>query len=141
MTAEPEKMQAWLADFETQLAQVEIELAELEDKRAALKETVAGLRKLLNVGSSDVATSAPRIPKGAYKGMSIVEAAEKYLHMVNRPQTNREVVAALAKGGKTGSAGFTDTVRSVISRHAKKKGTFRWRNNKWELSEWPQDDS
>jgi hypothetical protein len=140
MSAEPIDSQAALAAYEAELAQVDAMIEELYAKQDALKEIIAGLKKLVNVNDGTT-KSMTVVPKHAYKEKTIVEAAEMYLRTVNTPQTNRELVSGLERGGKTGGTNFTDTVRSVLLRHMTLKGVFRWRNKKWELAEWPEDDS
>ena len=67
--------------------------------------------------------------------MSIVDASEKYLRIVKKGQTNRQLADALVHAGyKSEAKQFVDTVRSVLHR----SGKFVWINNRWELAEWQQ---
>lgn len=133
-----------LKGFEEELEQVESEMEILEKRRDALEITVRGIRQLINLngGSLPVKPERPLFPRNAFTDLGTVEAAVKYLGIVKRPQTTREVVDALLLGGKKSeSKNFTDTVRITLLKESE-KGNPRicWTDLKWELPEWSNEE-
>jgi hypothetical protein len=130
-----------LKDLEEELATVMAERNSLSKRQAALEKAVAGVRELISLsgGSLPIPESKPLFSKTAFTNLGIVEGALKYLHLIGKPQTNREVFEALKQGGKTsGSTSFSDTVRATLLRELEKPNSrLRWTGHKWELSEWP----
>src|SRR3990172_4668958 len=85
-------------------------LADLEAKRAGLDEAIAGIRKYLRLKGQ--VTSAPQadqgriidpnaIPSDAFFGMTIPDAIRKYLGIVKKPRTSKDIAEALVRGGIT----------------------------------------
>jgi hypothetical protein len=66
----------------------------------------------------------------------------KYLGIVKRPQTTREVVDALLLGGKKSeSKNFADTVRITLLKESEKENPrICWIDRKWELPEWSKEE-
>src|SRR5262245_18228097 len=102
-------------------------LADLKAQREKLDAAIAGIETMLGMqassGAAQVGASklaAPtEIKSDTFFGMSIVNAAEKYLNMVKAPKANPEIAAALEKGGLHNTSGnFANTVGSVIARNA-----------------------
>jgi hypothetical protein len=57
------------------------------------------------------------ISEGAFKDMTLHDAAKKYLSPANRPVTHREVVEGLRKGGIRQATNHLDnSLRSALSR-------------------------
>lgn len=132
---------ALLADFEAELVHVTSERARLDKREAALRKTIAGLRELisLNGGTPPASpTSEVVIPPNHFDGLTITDAATEYLLMAGKPQTNRQIVEALTKGGITSTAkDFSSTVRAILLReHEKPDGTLVWDVPNWYLREW-----
>lgn len=124
-------------------------LADLEAKRAGLDAAIAGVKQML--GQSHVAASSPSASghgNGAgaislrgdeFFQMSIPDASIKYLKMVKKPQTTKEIAEALEKGGMLhGSGDFIQTVGSVINRRSKAADSevANVKRGVWGLSEW-----
>jgi hypothetical protein len=134
---------AILASYEEELAGVTEEEQRLVRKKAALQKAISGVRELisLNGGGAHAAESLVEVPviaRNAFQRMEIVEASVAYLRIVKKPQATRELVAGLLQGGyRTHAKSFRDTVRSVLSRDARKpESKLLWTNDKWELKEW-----
>ncbi len=133
-----------LKGFEEELEQVEDEIDVLERRRSALLNTVEGIRELisLNGGSAPAKPERPRFPRNAFADLGTVEAAVKYLGIVKRPQTTREMVDALILGGKKSeSKNYTDMVRITLLKETEKGNPrISWKDHKWELPEWSKEE-
>lgn len=133
-----------LKGLESELEQVDSEIEVLENRREALYATIEGIQTLisLNGGSVPVKPERPQFPRNAFKDLGIVEAAVKYLGIVKRPQTTREVVDALILGGKkSDSKNFADMARvTLIKESEKEKPRIKWKDHKWELPEWSKKE-
>jgi hypothetical protein len=132
-----------LTDLEEELAGITTEFVRLDKKRVALEETIAGLRKLDLLEDPPLKTLEPTatvsdIPRHAFRNMMTIPAAVKYLKMVGKPKTNRELVDALLAGGlATKAKDPRMTIRSILLREAQKKHrTFTWSDGQWGLMEW-----
>lgn len=69
-----------------------------------------------------------------FVGLSVVEAAKKYLAMTNAPQTTQALVDVFAKGGKINTYA---TVFATLRRQARNVGDIRKLPSKeWGLQEW-----
>lgn len=123
----------------------DVVIADLESKRDALNAAIEMLRALKATGAvtlpSSVQAPTPKpanssdleIPRDAFFGMTIPEAAKKYLSMVKATKPNTELCNALLKGGfKTQAANFAETVRSTLQRHP----DFVKVSGEWGLQEW-----
>jgi len=77
--------------------------------------------------------SETEIPRDAFFGMTIPDAARKYLTIVKATKPNPELCDALIKGGfKTQSNNFSEVVRSTLGRHP----DFVKVSGQWGLTEW-----
>src|SRR5687768_14116537 len=79
-------------------------LADLEAKRSALESAIAGIRQVLNLGAhSATGTIPPKesaiIENDTFFGMSIGDAAKKFLRMTKRKQPAAKIAEALDFGG------------------------------------------
>jgi hypothetical protein len=118
-------------------------LADLEEKKAKIEAAIEGIKvmlghsvtgPILNGGGSARADS---IPSDAFFGMSIVDAAKKYLRMVKSKRTTADIVAALERGGITHSSkNFTNTVYAGLFRDEKQGGDIVRVGKDWGLAEW-----
>lgn len=99
-------------------------LADLRAKRASLDTAIAALEQI-HVGSSGSGGSAAAakpidpssIPDDAFFGLSVVEAAKKYLALVKRKQSVKEIADALDRGGLPHtSSDFVGTVATMLRR-------------------------
>jgi hypothetical protein len=106
-------------------------LADLEAKRAVLDSAIAALRQVANAGGQllpvgglsggggDKAIDPASIRDDAFFGLSIGEAGKKYLQMVKRKQSVKEIADALERGGLPHtSANFVNTVGTMMNRAA-----------------------
>lgn len=119
-------------------------LADMEAKRDAMNVAIEGMRLMLGLASgSGGAALSPitgelLIENGAFFGMSIQDAAEKYLRMTPRVlRATKEIADALEEGGfDTSSKRFFNTVYNSLSRYTAPNGPFVKVNGKWGLLEW-----
>lgn len=123
-------------------------LADLEAKRAQLDNAIAGIRVMLGlpsgplVGSASLpqpAASAAEIASDAFFGLSIPDAAKKFLAMRKRTATTPEIVDGLKRGGQQNAASenFANTVGSVLARvYSSGAGIVRVARGTWGLAEW-----
>jgi hypothetical protein len=125
----------------------DIVIADLERERDKLSITIEALKKIRQLGVSFEATSnfftgeppaiMPKmpIPHDAFFGMTIPEAARKFLGWEGSRQTksNGELVDGMLAGGfKTTAANFAESVRSTLSRNE----DFVKVQGRWGLSAW-----
>jgi hypothetical protein len=125
-------------------------LAGMEAERAALDTAIAGLRAYLNKGTTDplsgpggpTVLAKPIDPSmirdDAFFGLSIGEAAKKYLTLVKRKQSVREIAEALERGGLPHtSSNFVNTVGTMLNRAAINDAELvRVGRGEWGLSGW-----
>jgi hypothetical protein len=133
-------IEALLRTFEEELAGIIHDQEKLARKRSALEQTIGGMQTLLSLNGDRAPVVEPKIfiAKDAFVGLTITEAAIAYLHLIGKPQTNREVADALVRGGIASTASdFASTVRSILLRdHERPDGSLRWDVPNWELREW-----
>lgn len=123
----------------------DVVIADLESKRDQINSTIEMLRALRATGATTMPPlqAAPQkpattptdleIPRDAFFGMTIPEAAKAYLSFVKATKPNTELCNALLKGGfKTQALNFFETVRSTLQRHP----DFVKVNGEWGLAEW-----
>lgn len=120
-------------------------IADLEAKRAEIDSAIQVMKRL-----RDTMGSAPRveaqtiqvayagvsdIPRDAFFGMTIVDAALKFLRMVGRtPQPTKTIIEAFDQGGlKNKNYG---TVYGVLNRRAREEGDIVNVHGDWGLAEW-----
>jgi hypothetical protein len=127
----------------------DVVIADLEAERERLSITIDALRRIKNLGvpfsataslvtgRSNVATGAA-IPHDAFFGMTIPDAARKYLSWGGNKQTksNPELCEGLLEGGfQTTAANFGESVRATLSRNT----DFVKIKGQWGLKEWYGD--
>lgn len=80
----------------------------------------------------------PRLlPADAFFRMSVPEAIKKYLNMVKRPKTAKEITAALDAGGLTHQAkNLYATVYPTLLRMEGNNEVVRVSKREWALAEW-----
>ncbi len=124
-------------------------LADLEAKKAQIESAIEAIRGLAGGGlpsaagesagrtKSNPATS--EIALDTFFGLSIPEAAKKFLAMRKRPATTPEIVEALTRGGQqnASSENFPVTVGAIINRaYRNGAGIMRVSRGVWGLAEW-----
>jgi hypothetical protein len=120
-------------------------IADLEAKIAAMQATLNGLRAAAGLAVETThAATAPHAGHGAHPPAvikpdtffrkTVVESVMIYLKMMKSPQTTRQIVDSLERGGCKTS---TSTASSLMSRRAAAEGDItKVTNNTWGLSEW-----
>src|SRR4051812_35637611 len=99
-------------------------LADLPAKRDSLDAAIAAIEQLKGVGQMSGDGGAPAkpidpssIPDDAFFGLSVVEATKKYLSIVKRKQSVKEIADALDRGGLPhSSSNFVGTVSTMLRR-------------------------
>ncbi|MGA2559682.1 MAG: hypothetical protein ABSF17_08390 [Terracidiphilus sp.] len=117
-------------------------IADLENKRDQINAAIEMLRALSSTGAialplpaspSKALNSEADIPRDAFFGMTIPEAAKKYLSIAKVTKSNADLCAALLRGGfKTQAVNFSEVVRSTLQRHQ----DFVKVSGEWGLAEW-----
>jgi hypothetical protein len=123
---------------------VEAAIAALEAQKANIEETINALRRYQGTGVPAGSSTAGRtvdaanIPDDAFFGLSIGEGAKKYLAIVKRKQSMREIAEALDRGGLQHASGdFVATVATMLRRHAVKDAELvRVGRGDWGLAAW-----
>lgn len=113
-------------------------LEDLKQRRAAIDETIEAIGRLL--ATQGIEVDGHRAPTGAFTGMTVIDAARKYLKSVNRPAPTKEIVEALEKGGLQHQAkDFYASVYAILRQQAQKgekvPGAIRRNSLDWELIE------
>lgn len=119
-------------------------VAQLKAQRIAMDEAIAALEKLESLGfgsmqapsgSSNNNGSVQEIQRDTFFGMSIADAAKKFLGMSGRkPQTTDAITDALGRGGLSARG---DSVGTILVRVANQEGDIvRVGRGLWGLLEW-----
>jgi hypothetical protein len=126
--SEPNHYDAVIADLEAQ-----------REKITTTIEMLQGLRGFSN-GTSKQGTDQGRaemdsdIRSDAFFGMTIADAARKYLGIVKKAKSTSDIAVALEAGGlKHASKDFNTTLRSIIG---PRRDEFVRVNGDWGLTEW-----
>jgi hypothetical protein len=152
--------QAFIASLEEEKAGLDAEikafLAKVEVRRTALERLIREHKKFVDLlsGAGDVlidksqkepevievVVDSPPIPKNAFKGLSIIEAARKYLGMVKEGKTTRELGEAFIEGGRKAKPDkfYFDSIRTALNRRGKKNGIVKI-GDQWWLDEFAPD--
>jgi hypothetical protein len=129
---------------------IESVIADLEAKKAAIDNAIQALRALYPAGADGAALSAiagvvaksvepDKIPSDAFFGMrSIGDAAKKYLNLVKRKQTTKQIGEALERGGfPHQSKTFYSTVYTALQRLEEQEGGDIARiGSEWAIASW-----
>jgi hypothetical protein len=117
-------------------------IADLEAKRDQMTAMIENLKQLKGLANSvlvagmavaPVVNASTSISHDAFFGMSLPDAARKYLSVVKKTVPHPQLCDALLDGGfKTSATNFREVVRSALSRHP----DFVKINSQWGLSEW-----
>ncbi len=120
-------------------------LGDLEAKRAALDGAIVAIRQMLAAGANSGTAGGvtvrqvdpENIPNDAFFGLSIGEAAKKYLTLVKRKQSTRAIADALERGGLPHtSTNFLNTVTTMLSRQARVDSELTKVGREWGLAAW-----
>jgi len=120
--------------YDVVIADLEAERDQLNNMISILKRRKAGTPisgvALLTSGHQ----AATVIPDDAFFGMTLPDAAHKYLSLMKKPKPHPELCDALLNGGfKSGATNFREVVRSTLSRHP---DFLKVRRGEWGLKEW-----
>jgi hypothetical protein len=103
-------------------------LADLESKRDALNAAIDGIKKLLYVNAQTLPdgtirnapnqiTNGQELRSDTFFGLPVREAIKKYLTIMKKPQSYREIADALEEGGfQHSSKKFYNTVNTTLGR-------------------------
>ncbi len=124
-------------------------LADLEEERAGIDLMIAFVKrrmgKLAEAASSALpAKPAGTIPERSFRlqqdtffRMSVPDAIKKYLNIVKRPKTAKDITAGLDSGGLTHQAkNLYATVYPTLLRMEKANEVVRVGKGEWGLAEW-----
>lgn len=122
-------------------------LKDLKRRKKVIDAAIAGVTALLGESEAALQACLPvQLPKtqepgdvasGSFAELTLTEATKAYLDMVKEPQSTAEIAEALERGGyPTRSRNFSNTVRSVLDRHAKSVGEIVKVHKNWGLAEW-----
>jgi hypothetical protein len=128
MAQDPTHYDAVITDLEGRRDQLNAMIEMLKQmKSGASTSPVAG------ASSTPITSMATEIPHDAFFGMTIPEAAKKYLALVKRTAPHPTLCDALLEGGfKTSAANFREVVRSTLGRNFE----FVKVSGQWGLAEW-----
>ena len=124
-------------------------LTELEQERENIERMIVWVKSRLEQSDSAVVVSStksaqttpmlfPRfLAPDTFFRMSVPDAIKKYLNIVKRPQTAKDITAALDSGGLTHQAkNLYATVYPTLLRMESANEVVRVSKGKWGLSEW-----
>jgi hypothetical protein len=118
-------------------------LADLEARRAVLDAAIAGVRQLLGQVGESKASASPQgatmadlpqdVAPGVFHGLSISEAAKKYLQMTKTKHKTTAICDALRAGGiESASKSFYGNVFTSLKRNKE----FIKLGKHWALADW-----
>lgn len=121
-------------------------LAELERELVEMQTAIAFLKRRVGGGSAGTAVpghaqTANQENGGAdekpYLGLSVLDAARKYLQRVREPKTPTEISQALSAGGVHSRSGdFGGIVRTTLFKRGHERGIEKFGGGKWGLRDW-----
>lgn len=122
-------------------------LTDLKERRAKLDATILAIEEMLGItgeAPSDLGQSSNtskknegKIRSDSFFGMSVGDAARKYLEIVKAPKSAKEIMQALEDGGLTHtSKHFYGTVFTALVRREKNEGDITKVKSEWGLTEW-----
>jgi hypothetical protein len=130
-------------------------LADLENRIQKLQTAAEAIREILTITEgSSMPSSTTSLPLNSnrnsdtvtdaaatetYNGLSIADAAKKYLRKVRHPLSAKSITDGLEESGyKHASGDFVNTVRSALHRELKKEHTelIRRHSGSFALAEW-----
>lgn len=113
-------------------------LTDLKARRAQLDSAISAIEQIMgSITAAVPSLKAPElsdIAEDAFHGMSIADATKKYLGLVRRKQSTKEIMAALERGGLPRSA--YNTVYAILRRREEQAGDIVKVGSDWGLAEW-----
>jgi hypothetical protein len=106
---------------------------DLVARRDAMNDAIAAIDRLLGL---DGAEARGTTPAGVYTGMTVIEAAKKFLKIVNRPASTKEIVMALEQGGlRHNSKDFYSSVYAIMRQRQQSHKDVKRVASDWALAE------
>jgi hypothetical protein len=128
MSQESSPYDAVIADLEAKRDQMSAMIENLKQMRGLANSVVTA-----NLSVTPIAGVMTTISHDAFFGMTILDAAKKYLSIVKKTVPHPQLCDALLEGGfKTSAANFREVVRSTLGRHP----DFIKVNGQWGLDAW-----
>lgn len=128
MAQEPTHYDAVIADLEARRDQMNAMIEMLKQMKSS-----ASVAPVAGASATPITVMGPDIPHDAFFGMTLPDAAKKYLAIVKRTTPHPALCDALLEGGfKTSAANFREVVRSTLSRNP----DFVKISGQWGLAEW-----
>jgi hypothetical protein len=122
--------------MDSELSSYEVALRDLEAERDELDILIEAMkRRIARAGGtvSTVKSANHALADDTFFGMTVADAAAKYLGIVKQTKTTQEVGEALVNGGlKHSSADFSKTIRGTLGMREE----FLRVNDKWGLTSW-----
>jgi biotin operon repressor len=121
--------------YDAAIADVENRIRSMQNALETLKQLRASTLGEPSPAATNFSRSAEsEVQHDSFFGMTIADAAKKYLTMMKATKSNAEIAAALEHGGlKHSSKDFNTTVRSVLGQ---RDDFLRVPNGDWGLAEW-----
>jgi hypothetical protein len=122
--------------YDAVIADLEAKRAEIDSMLESVKRFRDGFMLGFAAGSSVITADLTGIPSDAFFGMTIADAAMKFLAgwAGKKPQSTNAIIDALERGGQKRKA--YPTVHSILNRRSKKQGDVVNVNGDWGLAEW-----
>ena len=130
---------AVIADFESRRAQIDAAIQFMRNMRETMGTVLAvpipGATMPMGASSASAADfDFGSIPSDAFYGLTIVDAAIKFLGMVRKPQPTNKIIDAFERGALKGKK--YPTVYGVLNRRKEQVGDIVNVNGDWALAEW-----
>lgn len=119
-------------------------LGDLEAKKAAIEAAIMGIRQMLSLGAQTApgstngrgAVESQALESDTFFGLSLGEAAKKFLRITKRKQSATAIAKALEAGGIQHTSKYLpNTVRTSLIRLAE-NGEVVQVGKEWGLAEW-----
>ena len=113
-------------------------LADLRAKRDQLDSAIKAIEAIVGAqAKSAPALTLGDIPSDAFFGMSVIDAAVKYLRMTKKPATPTEIAEAIEMGGFTHqSKNLSNTIYTTLDRASTRDDVITKVGRRWGLAEW-----
>lgn len=122
---EGNQIQLWIATLESWQEKIGAAIGPLRSLRdAGINLGAIGSGPIPPVGNKGAPVDISKFHGDEFFGLSLPEAAKKYLKMVGRKRTLQDISEALKAGGvKSKSKDFPNTINSNLYRDSKKPGS------------------
>ncbi len=137
MTNDQSELSAWLAELEAEQAARAVVIASIKNRLGITTDAPSPIPK----GTGHAARPAHDTPSGplrgdSFFGMNVPDAIRKYLAMTKRPQSPKQITAALRQGGVLSQAAdFYANVSTSLKRLREQELVVNTAEG-WGLAEW-----